>query len=95
LGLNWYKYEHKGIIKISIKNRTAQSRNEGSYDDLSSIFSALILIFTNRSMVDKDDEAIIEMLQTLYLRVVLEMFSKSDDIFASLQDIIRFEVKGQ
>lgn len=46
-------------------------------------------------MIDKDDEAIIEMLQTLYLRVVLEMFSKSDDIFASLQDIVRFEVKGQ
>ena len=59
------------------------------------IFSALLSIFTNRGMVDKDDEAIIEMLQTLYLRVVLEMFSKSDDIFASLQDIIRFEVKGQ
>lgn len=46
-------------------------------------------------MVDKDDEANIEMLQTLYLRVVLEMFSESDDIFASLQDVIRFEVKGQ
>jgi hypothetical protein len=45
--------------------------------------------------VDKVDEAIIEMLQTLYLRVVLEMFSKSDDIFASLQDIVRFQVKGQ
>lgn len=59
------------------------------------IFSALISIFTNRDMVDKDDEANIEMLQTLYLRVVLEMFSESDDIFASLQDVIRFEVKGQ
>jgi hypothetical protein len=38
------------------------------------IFSALISIFTNRGIVDKDDEAIIEMLQTLYLRVVLECF---------------------
>ncbi|MPZ07863.1 MAG: hypothetical protein GEU26_15855 [Nitrososphaeraceae archaeon] len=60
---------------------------------MSSIFSALISIFTSRGVVDKDDEAIIEMLQTLYLRVVLEMFSKSDDIFASLQDIVRFEGK--
>jgi hypothetical protein len=59
------------------------------------ICSALISRVTNRGRVDKDDEAFIEMLQTLYLRVVLEMFSKSDDIFASLQDIIRFEVKGQ
>jgi hypothetical protein len=48
------------------------------------IFSALISIFTNRDMVDKDDEANIEMLQTLYLKVVLEMFSESNDIFASL-----------
>jgi hypothetical protein len=45
--------------------------------------------------VDKVDEAIIEMLQTLYLRVVLEMFSKSDDVFACLQDTVRFQVKGQ
>jgi hypothetical protein len=58
-------------------------------------FFQLLFQYSLTEIFDKDDEAIIEMLQTLYLRVVLEMFSKSDDIFASLQDIVRFQVKGQ
>jgi hypothetical protein len=58
-------------------------------------FFQLLFQYLLTEIFDKDDEAIIEMLQTLYLRVVLEMFSKSDDIFASLQDIVRFQVKGQ
>jgi hypothetical protein len=58
-------------------------------------FFQLLFQYSLTEIFDKDDEAIIEMLQTLYLRVVLEMFSKSDDIFASLQYIVRFRVKGQ